>query len=77
MHTQIARWGNSLAVRIPKAYADSLGLVEGASVDIDATATALIIRREGPTLEELLDGITPENCHGEFDFGPSVGNEAW
>ena len=30
-----------------------------------------------PTLEELLDGVTDANLHGEVDTGPVQGAEAW
>jgi len=77
MHAQISRWGNSLAVRIPKSLADSLGLHEGSEIDISAGADALTLRKQEPTLEEMVKGITSDNVHGEFVYGPAVGKEAW
>ena len=77
MQTHIARWGNSLALRIPKAVADRLGLGEGGVVELTVDQGQLVVRpRAGePRLDELLAGITPENLHGEADFGPAVGKE--
>lgn len=73
MQTEISKWGNSLAVRLPKSIADELGLREGTPVEIEATETGLHLRPAGPrySLDELLDGITPENLPDEgFDDSP-------
>jgi antitoxin MazE len=79
MRTQIGKWGNSLAVRIPGTYARDLGLEEGMTLDVTLLEGNLVLRpRSGPyTLDELVAGITPENRHGETDWGEAVGNEAW
>jgi len=45
---QVAKWGNSLAVRLPKALVDKLGLKEGDQVEISATGKkTLVVEREG------------------------------
>lgn len=77
MDTHVARWGNSLALRIPRVVADRLGLSEGRAVELTVEADQLVIRARNvePTLEELLAGITPENLPESFDDGP-VGEEA-
>jgi antitoxin MazE len=80
MKTQIAKWGNSLAVRIPKAVADAAELRPGDKLDVDAEGSgAVVIRKEtrGPSLKELVRGITDENRHSEIDTGSPVGNEQW
>ncbi len=79
MNAQVGKWGNSLAVRIPGAYAKDLGLKEGMDLDVSLVEGGLLLRprREGYTLEELLARITPENLHGETDWGPPVGRESW
>ncbi len=77
MKTQISRWGNSLAVRIPRAYADQAGLREGTAVEFVAEGKALVLRRPRYRLDELLKQIKPENVHGEQDWGPRVGREVW
>ncbi len=80
MTTRVQKWGNSLAVRIPKAYADEIGLREDASVELNVAEGMITISLQIvniPTLEELLAGITPENIHPETDWGPPVGNEVW
>ena len=78
MKTQVQRWGNSLAVRIPKAFASQIGVGENTTVELDLVDGALIIRASHElTLDELLAGITDDNLHGETDTGPAVGAEAW
>lgn len=78
MRALIGRWGNSLAVRIPVSYVKALGLKEGMKLDAALPSDGVLLRpcpREY-RLEELIDGITPENLHGETDWGPSVGRES-
>jgi len=74
MKTKVARWGHSLAVRIPKPLAEAVGLVPGEEVVLEATGEGLVLRPL--RLEDLLEGITEENRHGEVDWGPAVGGEA-
>jgi antitoxin MazE len=79
MQTQIGKWGNSLAVRIPGVYAKDLDLAEGMELDVSLVEGGLMLRprRTEYALEELLAQITPENLHGETDWGPAVGRESW
>jgi antitoxin MazE len=79
MNTQIGKWGNSLAVRIPGTYAKELALEKGMELEIERADDALILRprKREYTLDELLKKVTPENIHGETDWGPAVGGEAW
>ncbi|MCC3409050.1 MAG: AbrB/MazE/SpoVT family DNA-binding domain-containing protein [Microcoleus sp. PH2017_10_PVI_O_A] len=76
----IAKWGNSLAVRIPQHLAKEINLVEGSEVQlvlIDGRLTIEPITRRRYSLEELIEAITPENLHTEIDSGVAVGNEVW
>lgn len=77
MKSQIAKWGNSLAVRIPKSYADNLGFEEGAAVFIYEDEGKLVLAQPQETLESLLAGVTVENLHGETDWGVAKGREEW
>ncbi len=80
MKTQIQKWGNSLAVRIPKAFAADLGLAQDSSVELALEDGHLVVR-PSPTqryqLSELLDRVTEDNLHTEEDYGRAVGNEEW
>ena len=77
---QVSKWGNSLAVRIPNGMATALGWAEGATVELVSDGTALVIRPASPApfeLDRLLAGVTPDNLHGEQEWGPAVGGEEW
>lgn len=79
MTTQVGKWGNSLAVRIPGAFAKELELDDGAEIEITRVSGGLFLRpaKREYTLDELLSQVTPENIHGETDWGKAVGREAW
>ena len=80
MRTSIQRWGNSLAVRIPKAHARELGLQPGGEIEMRVKEGALVmraVRQRRPTLKELLKGVRPENLHEHISFGRPVGREVW
>ena len=80
MRTRVQKWGNSLALRIPKLLADEVGLRKGTSVEISLADGKIVITpvtRQELTLEQLLAGVTGENLHPEIDAGPAVGNETW
>ena len=74
--TQVRRWGNSLAIRVPKRVAQDLGLSEGSLVEISSNGRTATIKPEANrplSLEELVKGNTPE----KVDWGSRVGNEIW
>lgn len=80
MVATVAKWGNSLAVRIPQHIAKEIQLIEGAEVDLVVIDGNLVIKprpRRRYSLEELVTAITPENLHSEVESGAAVGNEAW
>ena len=80
MRAQIQKWGNSLAVRIPKAFAAELGLVQDSSVELALEDGSLVVRPSPSPeyhLSELLDRVTEDNLHTEEDYGRAVGNEEW
>lgn len=80
MKTRVQKWGNSLALRIPKSFAVEAGLHADAAVELSLVDGALVVQtitRQLPTLDELLGGITDENRPGEWDTGSAVGKEAW
>lgn len=77
MKTTIQKWGNSLAIRIPKAFAVQLGIDPGEEVELSMNSNSLLIKPAKLTLEELLKNVTPEQLHGETDWGTPVGKEVW
>lgn len=81
MKARVQKWGNSLALRIPRGLAVEAGLSTESPVELTLVEGKLVIEPvieiEVPTLEELLAQVTPENRHEEIDWGPAVGKEVW
>ncbi len=80
MKTQLSRWGNSLAVRIPKPVAEAAKLRAGDALVVEVEDSGAVKIRKPlhePTLAELVRGITAENRHTETRWGQPVGNELW
>jgi antitoxin MazE len=80
MKTKIQKWGNSLAVRLPKSVVEQKSLFEGEGVSIAIKDGVIVIEQHKKlkyTLEELAGKITPENRHAEIDWGKPVGKEVW
>jgi len=80
MRAVVKKWGNSAALRIPSAVLQAAKLRLEDSVDVREESGRIVIEpvpRKEYVLSELLKRITPENLHGEVDFGRRVGKEAW
>ncbi|HXY47856.1 MAG TPA: AbrB/MazE/SpoVT family DNA-binding domain-containing protein [Terriglobales bacterium] len=78
MKAQMVKWGNSLAVRIPKAVVEKARLKEGDSLEVEAAAEGLVeLRRPArvPTLAQLVSQITRENRYAEISTGAEVEKE--
>jgi len=80
MLTKVQKWGNSLALRIPKAFALDAQLENDSVVEVSLIDGQIIIKPVSMpvwSLEQLLAGITSQNIHHEIDTGDAVGNEVW
>jgi len=80
MITKVQKWGNSLAVRIPRSVAEDTHLGSGKAVEIVARDGQIVIapaRRRQFRLDDLIKGITAKNRHTEIHTGGAVGQEAW
>ena len=79
MQARIQKWGNSLAIRIPKPFALEVGLEQNSLVVVSVSEGKLVLEPVKPSysLEELLAQVTPDNLHQEIEMGLPVGNEAW
>ena len=75
--SHIARWGTSLAVRIPKPIAEQWGIQEGSSIEMISQGDQVVMRKKAYDLDDMLDQVTEANLHPEADAGPARGNEAW
>lgn len=80
MQAVIQKWGNSLALRIPKTFSKELGIEESTTVEMHVEESALIIKpkkEKKSTLKELLKMINENNRHESVDTGAVIGKEAW
>ena len=80
MKTRIQKWGNSLALRIPRPFAEESKLHEDSAVDVTVrNGRLVIVPVEEPqvSLEDLVKQITPRNRHNEVETGKPLGNEIW
>ncbi|MBU1151988.1 AbrB/MazE/SpoVT family DNA-binding domain-containing protein [Patescibacteria group bacterium] len=77
MQTSITKWGNSLAVRLPKPFTDQMGINSTRKVEIILQKDQIIIKKSPQKLDELLEQITPENIHTETETGSITGKEIW
>jgi antitoxin MazE len=80
MKARIQKWGNSLALRIPKSFAAHSNIERGSVVDLSLDNGRMIVEPEKEqeySLEELLTRVTRANRPSEVDFGPPVGKEVW
>jgi antitoxin MazE len=79
LKTRVQKWGNSLALRIPRAFAVEAGFRANGAVELSLVGGALVVQPvtpEPPSLDELLRGVTDDNIPGEWNTGPAVGKEA-
>jgi antitoxin MazE len=80
MRSRVQKWGNSLAVRIPKSFAEEAGLRSDSSVEVSLVSGKIVvapIAGTKVTLKQLLAQVTEDNLHREVDSGPAIGSEAW
>ncbi len=80
MQTKIQKWGNSLALRIPKSFALNVNFKQNELVDISIHKGTIIIApitQKEYSLEKLLKGVSENNLHNEFDTGAPAGKEIW
>lgn len=75
--SRVAKWGSSLAIRIPKPVAEQWGVEEGSVIEIDSEGDRVVLRKRIYDLEEMLAQIDQSNLHPEWDTGPAVGREEW
>jgi antitoxin MazE len=80
MKARIQKWGNSLALRIPKSFAAEAGFEQDSSVDVSISDGKLMIVPAAKTkwsLKRLLAHVTEDNLHHEIDTGTAAGKEIW
>ena len=79
MKVKIQKWGNSLAIRIPKSFAQHINVAQGSLLELSAVDGNLVAKPVDTeyTLEMLLKDVNEDNLHKEVDTGPPAGKESW
>ncbi len=81
MLAKVQKWGNSLALRVPKALAEEIGVGPDSPVELTVRDNALVIepvrKRAKYDLDRMLDEITPDNLQREISTGDPAGQEVW
>mgnify|MGYP000185425633 CR=1 FL=1 len=77
MQMKVAKWGNSIGIRIPQKVAEQAKIKDGSIVEIEIDNETIKIKKRELSLEKLLDAITSENLHKEISTGSPVGGEIW
>lgn len=80
MRAKVQKWGNSLAIRVPRPFAEELGLRQDSDVDLLLEQRELVIKPVSTrrfTLQELLAGITEDNLHRQVETAGFIGGEDW
>jgi antitoxin MazE len=79
MQTTVSKWGNSLALRLPRHIAESVRLTEGQTVEFEIEDETLIVRptRKRLKLANLLADYHRRDPKDEIDWGQPVGDEIW
>lgn len=79
METKIQKWGNSLAIRLPKTFADQTGIENGSDVHLlveEGKIVIIPIKEKELLLEDFLSRINEANIHKEISFGSAFGRES-
>jgi antitoxin MazE len=76
---QVVKWGNSHAVRLSKVVLEKAEMRDGDKLEIHVEKGRIALEPARPkmTLRNLVARITPQNLHGEQDWGKPVGREVW
>ena len=80
MRTKVQKWGNSLAIRVPRPFAEELGLRQDSDVDLLLAEDELVIKPVVTprfSLRDLLAAVTDDNLHREVESSGPLGNEVW
>ncbi len=81
MQVEIKKWGNSLAIRIPKSFANQIEINQGSIIDLFTKDGKLIIKpikkNKEYSLDVLLEGVSEKNIHKEIGYGEPMGDEIW
>jgi antitoxin MazE len=80
MNATVQKWGNSLALRIPKSLAKDVDLHQGSVVELDVVKGDMVVkpkRERKLSLRQLVKRIAKKNLHAGTDWGRPIGKEVW
>jgi len=77
MQTSLTKWGNSLAIRLPKAFTKQIGVSDGDQVSLDLKNNRIVISSSDMDLSNLMSEVTANNIHSETFVDNPIGNEIW
>lgn len=80
MNIQVQKWGNSLAIRLPKAFANQTQIGEGTLVEVKQEDESIIIRpvvKGKYSLKKMLAEVNAKNLHKENKVTEVLGKEVW
>ncbi|HAH97460.1 MAG TPA: AbrB/MazE/SpoVT family DNA-binding domain-containing protein [Firmicutes bacterium] len=80
MRAKIQKWGNSMALRIPKSFADQVSIRLGSSVDLSIQGGKIVIeplKTEEYDLKVMVEAINELNLHSEYLIDKPKGKEIW
>ena len=80
MNATVQKWGNSLALRIPKNLADDVDLHQGSVVELEVVEGDMVVKPKKErklSLRQMVKRITKKNLHAETDWGRPMGKETW
>jgi len=80
MLTKVQKWGNSLALRIPKSIAVDSCLSEDSTVELSLENGVIVVKPVADSAQKLaglLSQISADNLHGEIQTDGAVGAEVW
>jgi antitoxin MazE len=79
MKSIVRKWGNSLAVRIPRRVAEHVGIEEGTELELLEERGAILIKPTSTriSLRKILRAVRADNLHGEISTGRRTDKEVW
>jgi antitoxin MazE len=81
MQVRVQKWGNSLAVRLPKPLAQDAEVKEGTVLNLAVSEGKVVAtplrNKKKLSLKQMLAKVNKKNLHVEMDIGRSVGREIW
>jgi antitoxin MazE len=80
MNATVQKWGNSLALRIPKSLAKDIDIHQGSVVELEVVEGEMVMipkKTKELSLARMLRDVNKSNLHSEYEWGSVTGKEAW